>query len=70
MSIVTIIAAGRLSNCRLTPSLLATRRAAALISTIGSAFQEMRLSGWIGTSYLLSVCCVRGQLLDRPFLIH
>lgn len=44
-----------------------TGRPSALISTIGSAFQEMRLSGWIGTSYLLSVCCftpLYGRLSD------
>ncbi|KAF9030985.1 MFS general substrate transporter [Hymenopellis radicata] len=30
---------------------------ATLLSTIASSFESMQLSSWIGTSYLLSVCC-------------
>ncbi|KAL7415709.1 MFS general substrate transporter [Mrakia frigida] len=30
---------------------------ATLVSSIGSSFEAMQLSSWIGTSYLLSVCC-------------
>lgn len=40
---------------------------ATLITDIGSSFNKSNLSGWLGASYLLSVCCftpIVGRLCD------